>query len=149
MPIRGPLSHIDLCVSDPERSIVFYQALLTALGYERLAISASEFRGVKPRRVAWQIRVDAQATFGIEVRPSSGPNRERRNDRYVPGMHHLAFHAESVADVDRVHTAPVAAGAKVLDEPADYSGQRGYSPGYYADPDGLKIEVAHIPEANR
>jgi catechol 2,3-dioxygenase-like lactoylglutathione lyase family enzyme len=65
---------------------------------------------------------------------------------------HTAFHAESAQDVDRVHGAMVAAGATVLDAPADYTGQRGYSTGYYAafyaDPDGIKIEVAHIPESN-
>ena len=48
--------------------------------------------------------------------------------------------------------AMLAAGATVLDAPADYTGQRGYSRGYYAafyaDPDGIKIEVAHIPDAN-
>jgi catechol 2,3-dioxygenase-like lactoylglutathione lyase family enzyme len=67
-------------------------------------------------------------------------------------MHHVAFHAESARDVDRVHEAMLAAGAAVLDPPADYSGQRGYSPGYYAafyaDPDCIKVEVAYIPDAN-
>jgi catechol 2,3-dioxygenase-like lactoylglutathione lyase family enzyme len=67
-------------------------------------------------------------------------------------MHHMAFHAESASDVDRIHREMAAGGAAVLDEPADYTGQRGYSPGYYAafyaDPDGIKIEVAHIPDSN-
>ena len=84
--------------------------------------------------------------------PSSGPNRQRRSDRYAPGMHHMAFHAESPADVDRIHRALLEAGATVLDPPADYTGRRGYTPGYYAafyaDPDGIRIEVAHIPDAN-
>jgi catechol 2,3-dioxygenase-like lactoylglutathione lyase family enzyme len=67
-------------------------------------------------------------------------------------MHHMAFHAESAKDVDRVHRAMLDAGATVLDAPADYSGQRAYSLGYYAsfyaDPDGIKIEVAYIPDSN-
>ncbi|RMF25545.1 MAG: bleomycin resistance protein [Deltaproteobacteria bacterium] len=152
MPIRGPLAHIDLSTSDPDRAIPFYDALFGALGYQRLAIAATDFRGPKPRRAAWRVRFDSTASFGVEVRPSSGPNRDRPNDRYAPGMHHMAFHAESAQDVDRVHRAMVAAGATVLDAPADYTGQHGYSPGYYAafyaDPDGIKIEVAHIPESN-
>ena len=152
MPIRGPLTHIDLSVSDPDRAIPFYAALFGALGYRRLRIRSPDFQGPRPRRAAWRVRFDSSASFGIEVRPSSGPNRDRPHDRYAPGMHHLAFHAESAKDVDRVHEEMLAAGATVLDAPADYTGRGGYSPGYYAafyaDPDGLKIEVAHIPESN-
>jgi catechol 2,3-dioxygenase-like lactoylglutathione lyase family enzyme len=98
------------------------------------------------------VLLDSGASFGVEVRPSSGPDRERASDRYAPGLHHMAFHAESAADVDRVHQAMLAAGANVLDPPEDYSGQRGYSQGYYAafyaDPARSKIEVAYIPDAN-
>jgi len=36
--------------------------------------------------------------------------------------------------------------------PHDYGAQPGYEPGYYAvffaDPDGVKLEVAYIPRAN-
>jgi hypothetical protein len=43
-------------------------------------------------------------------------------------------------------------GATVLDPPTDYTGQRGYGEGYFAvffaDPDGVKLEVAHIPQEN-
>jgi catechol 2,3-dioxygenase-like lactoylglutathione lyase family enzyme len=152
MPIRGPLTHVDLSISDPDASVPFYEALFSALGYKRLDVPYPDFQGPRPRRAAWQMRLHSGASFGIEVRPSSGPNRERRNDRYAPGMHHMAFHAEGPADVDRIHRAMLEAGATVLDPPADYTGQRGYTPGYYAafyaDPDGIKIEVAHIPDAN-
>ena len=152
MPIRGPLTHLDLSISDPDRAIPFYDALLRALGYERLEIPAPDFQGSAPRRAAWQVRLDSGASFGIEVRPSSGPDKGRPNDRYAPGMHHMAFHAESASDVERIHRAMIEAGATVLDPPVDYTGQRGYCPGYYAafyaDPDGIKIEVAYIPESN-
>jgi catechol 2,3-dioxygenase-like lactoylglutathione lyase family enzyme len=152
MPIRGPLTHVDLSISDPDASLPFYAALFSALGYERLDLPYPDFQGPRPRRAAWQVRFGSGASFGIEVRPASGPNHRRPNDRYAPGMHHMAFHAESPADVDRIHRVLLEAGATVLDPPADYSGQRGYTPGYYAafyaDPDGIKLEVAHIPDAN-
>ena len=151
MPIRGPLAHVDLSVSNPDHSIPFYEAFFTALGYRRLDISPA-FQGFKPSRAAWGIRLDSGASFGVEVRPSSGDDRTRRHDRYARGMHHMAFHARSPEDVDRVHTAMCAVGATVLDAPADYTGHHGYSPGYYAafyaDPDGVKLEVAFIPEDN-
>jgi glyoxylase I family protein len=56
------------------------------------------------------------------------------------------------AKVDQVHAAMLAAGAEVLDAPADYSGQPGYGQGYYAafyaDPDGMKVEVVYEPHSN-
>jgi hypothetical protein len=41
----------------------------------------------------------------------------------------MAFHAETIEKVDQVHAAMLAAGAEVLDAPADYSGQPGYGQG--------------------
>jgi glyoxylase I family protein len=86
------------------------------------------------------------------VRPARPESRDRRYDRYEPGPHHLAFHAESREVVERVHAAMRAAGAEVLDAPTDYGGQPGYEEGYYAaffaDPDGIKLEVAYVPSAN-
>ena len=79
-------------------------------------------------------------------------SRDKLHDRYAPGLHHMAFHAESRSAVDSVHAVMHTAGATVLDPPTDYTAQRGYSPGYYAafyaDPDGVKLEVAYIPETN-
>lgn len=152
MGIRGPLTHIDLSVGEPERSISFYAAFFEALGYRRMPVDVPGFTGPRPERAAWWVRYPGGAVFGIEVRPAKAESRDKRHDRYAPGLHHMAFHAESPEAVDAVHAAMRAAGATVLDPPADYTGQRGYSPGYYAafyaDPDGVKLEVAYIPETN-
>jgi glyoxylase I family protein len=150
--VRGPLSHIDLSVGDPDRSIPFYAALLEALGFRRLRSDAPDFAGERPRRAAWFLRQGDGTIFGLEVRPASPESREEPHDRYAPGLHHLAFHAESAQAVDEVHARVAAAGGRVLDPPADYSGQRGYTEGYYAaffaDPDGVKLEVVHEPLTN-
>ena len=37
MPATGPLSHLDLSVGDPQRSIPFYATLLENLGFTRYA----------------------------------------------------------------------------------------------------------------
>lgn len=152
MPIRGPLNHIDLTITDPSRSIPFYAALFEVLGYERLRVDHPEFAGPTPRRASWLLRCGDGTCFGIEVRPAKASSRDRLHDRYAAGLHHLAFHAESVAAVDEIHAAMNAAGATVLDPPTDYSGQPAYADGYYAvffaDPDGIKLEVAYVPEMN-
>lgn len=152
MPVTGTLSHIDISVCDPDRSIPFYDVFFRALGYRRWIHDDDAWRGDRPRRASWFLRCGDGSIFGVEARPASGENRERRYDRYAPGPHHLAFNADSPATVDRVHAALRDAGATVLDPPADYGGQPGYEPGYYAaffaDPDGVKLEVAHIPSTN-
>jgi catechol 2,3-dioxygenase-like lactoylglutathione lyase family enzyme len=148
----GPLSHIDISVGYPERSIPFYAAFLEALGYRRWNVPLPEWQGASPSRASWGIRYSNGARFGIEVRPARPESRDRRYDRYEPGPHHLAFHADSRETVERVHRAMIAAGATVLDPPADYGGLPGYEEGYfaafYADPDGVKLEVVHLPRDN-
>ena len=77
-------------------------------------------------------------TLLVETR---GAGAERIHDRNAPGLHHLAWSAESREDVDRLHELLIGTGATILDAPADYPR---YGPTYYAvffaDPDGLKLE---------
>ena len=149
MSTGGPLSHIDLSVSDPGRSIPFYDVFLRALGYRRQRVELAGFTGARPERAAWAIGPPKAPGFAIEVRPASGAERNRAVDRYAPGLHHLAFRAESRAAVDAIHAAVRDAGGDVLDAPADYTGHAAYADGYYAaffaDPDGVKLEVVHTP----
>ncbi len=149
MPRSGTISHIDISVGYPELSIPFYEALLTQLGFTRMTTDHPGFSGANPSRAWWSITYSDGGRFGIEVRPAHREKRDQRYDRYRPGPHHIAFHAESRRMVDAVHNAMTRIDAVVLDPPMDYSGQSGYSDGYYAvffaDPDGVKLEVVHLP----
>lgn len=152
MALRGPPSHIDLSVSDPAAAIPFYEVFFEALGWFRFRFDHPEFTGDSPRRAAWFVKYPGGGLFGIEVRTADPDKCDVPLDRYRPGLHHMAFHAESAAAVDEIHERLAAAGARVLDRPTDYSGQPGYSEGYYAaffaDPDGLKLEVVYEPVTN-
>jgi catechol 2,3-dioxygenase-like lactoylglutathione lyase family enzyme len=152
MAITGPLCHIDVSVGYPERSIPFYAAFFEALGYRRWKPAMAGWQEPGATRATWGVRYPNGARFDVEVRPARPESRDRRYDRYEPGPHHLAFHAESREVVERVHRAMLAVGAEVLDPPCDYGGQPGYDEGYYAafyaDPDGVKLEVVYIPRAN-
>ena len=153
MPITGAIAHIDVSVGYPEKSTPFYDAFFTALGYRRWTISDSQWQGDSPRRATWEIKYGNGARFDVEVRPARRESRDRTYDRYEPGPHHLAFHAESREVVESVYRAMLEVEANVLDPPTDYGDQPGYGEGYFAvffaDPDGVKLEVAHIPGANR
>jgi glyoxylase I family protein len=152
MSVSGPLSHIDMSVGYPEKSIPFYDALLSSIGYRRWHVDEPDWSGKNPRRAAWSIECADGSRFGIEVRPARTESRDRRYDRYEPGPHHLAFHAESQMIVDRAHQAVLAIGGEVLDAPAEYGGHPAYGEQYYAvffsDPDGMKLEVCYVKAAN-
>lgn len=152
MPITGALSHIDISVGHPDRSIPFYDAFFSSLGFTRWRSDLPDFAGPRPVRAGWGLKMAGGAWSGIEVRPARPDARDIRYDRYRPGPHHIAFHAESRAKVDAVYAAMVDAGAEVLDAPRDYSDDPAYTPGYYAaffaDPDGVKLEVVYEPRSN-
>lgn len=148
----GTISHIDISVGYPDRSIPFYDTLLCALGFQRMEADYPGFTGANPERAWWSITYPDGRRFGIEARPAETSKRDRRYDRYEPGPHHIAFHADCPATVDKCFEALLELGAEILDPPCDYSGQAGYSDGYYAaffaDPDGVKLEVVHTPGKN-
>lgn len=67
----------------------------------------------------------------------------------LTGRHHLAFQAESRAEVDAFYIAALLNGGQDNGKP----GERQYHPGYYAafvlDPDGNNIEAVYHGEAKR
>ncbi len=142
---NGLLSHIDFSVGNPEESILFYDVLLTGLGYTRWRASSEEWQEPNPTRAAWGVSNLDGTTFGIDLRPAE--RGDRRYDRYEPGPHHIAFNVDEDKDVDAVFESMCELGAEVLDEPTNYGGQPAYGDHYYAvffaDPDGFKIEIVH------
>jgi catechol 2,3-dioxygenase-like lactoylglutathione lyase family enzyme len=137
--MRGGVHHVDLTVKDPRASKPFYQAVLGFMGYVI----------VDERDEIIDFKLEApggghQCFIGIV--PAQGPNAARPHDRYSLGLHHIAWNAQSRADVDAMHALLQRIGATVLDAPADYPQ---YGPGYYAvffaDPDGLKLEYVFKP----
>jgi catechol 2,3-dioxygenase-like lactoylglutathione lyase family enzyme len=63
-----------------------------------------------------------------------------------PGLHHVAWHADSRIDVDNLHRLLIEIGATVLDPPADYPAYgKGYYAVFFADPDGIKLEFVYLP----
>lgn len=135
--MRGAIHHLDLTVRDPWASRDFYAAVLGFMGYREVA---EDDRGF-----------DYELSTGdgfcsIGIMKAVGPNAGRAHDRYSPGLHHVAWTAESREDVDVLHALLQSIGATILDPPADYPqyGQ-GYYAIFFADPDGLKLEYVHQP----
>ena len=124
-------------MSSLERSLPFYRELLEPLGY----VHAGEVRGERGETI-WYLHGDRVGVpLGIREAHSSG-----EHDRYAVGLHHLAFEASSREVVDERHRWAVAQGLEIENEPQEWK----YIPGYYAtffhDPDGIKLEVVHVPD---
>ncbi len=130
----GSLNHVVLTVNDLAASRAFYARLLPALGY-RLA---SEEPGL--------VGYVGADRLGLYLQQAPEDRRAQTFDRYRVGLHHLAFDAPDRSFVDDIHQKLVSWGATILDAPAEYPQ---YEPGYYAvffaDPDGIKLEVVFVP----
>src|SRR6478736_4361590 len=92
MQSRG-IHHLDLVVSDLERSKRFYSELLRGLGWSGVLDVQGE-RG----EAIWYLR--AQDTW-IGLREKQSDAHSVPYDRYAVGVHHLAFEASSREVVDR------------------------------------------------
>jgi glyoxylase I family protein len=126
--------HLDLVVSSIERSLPFYTDLLAPLGYHRV----SEVEGERGETI-WYVSGPG-TSVGLREAQAEG-----EHDRYRVGLHHIAFEAYSRGLVDERHAWLVARGAEIESTPQEYT----YMPGYYAvffyDPDGIKLEILHVP----
>ena len=129
----GTMNHLCLTVKSLEQSEPFYDTILGFMGYQQV-----EKNDIY---IMWWLQ-DAGA---IEITAADPDSPNKFHDRYSPGFHHLAFDADSRERVDSLYKLIQEIGATVLDPPAEYQ----YSPGYYAvffaDPDGLKLELVHMP----
>jgi catechol 2,3-dioxygenase-like lactoylglutathione lyase family enzyme len=130
------IHHVDLVVSSIERSLPFYRELLAPLGFTRVGEVGGE-RG----ETIWYIGGRGTSVGLREAQSDSGPV-----DRYAVGFHHLALEVDSREAVDERAAWLRERGAEIESEPREYD----YIPGYYAvffyDPDGLKLELVHIPD---
>ena len=126
--------HVDLVVSSIERSLPFYRDLLAPLGFHRIG----EVEGERGETI-WYL---SGAGFSLGLREAQS---EGTFDRYRVGLHHLALEAGSRAVVNERTDWLRGQGAEIESGPEEYS----YLPGYYAvffyDPDGIKLEIVHVP----
>jgi catechol 2,3-dioxygenase-like lactoylglutathione lyase family enzyme len=131
MEVLG-VDHIDLTVTDVTRSTTFYEKVLGTLGFSRVTHDSY---------IAW-----SNGKMNIAIRPASPSQRGVAFDRYRAGLHHLALKAQSRGNVDAFHAFLIREGIAVLDAPAEYPQYgAGYYAVFFADPDGLKLELVHFP----
>ena len=128
------MAHVVLTVSDFPRARAFYASLLPAFGMKPV------FDGPK-----FTYFVGARTAIGIE--PCDPAYQGERFVQQRVGLHHLCLRARSREDVDRCAALLRELGATIVHAPA----QGTWAPGYYSvlfeDPDGIRLEVNHVPGA--
>jgi len=120
-----------LTISDFEACFPFYEKLLTYLGMKPVMRSETCF-----------------------IALAGGPRRNHaRDDSYRAekfqqrrvGLHHVCLRARERGDVDKIYAFLKTIDAKIVHPPEDGP----WAPGYYSvlfeDPDGIRLEVNHVP----
>jgi catechol 2,3-dioxygenase-like lactoylglutathione lyase family enzyme len=128
------IAHIQLTVNDPDRCLPFWEKLCHFLGMQTL---------IKGDDVIYCIG----GRTGILVRGVPPDKRGVPFDQDRAGLHHLCFRARGREDIDAVYQFLVdELGARIVHPPEDGSQ---FAPGYYSvlfeDPDGIRVEVNHVP----
>ncbi|MEQ1609530.1 MAG: VOC family protein [Hyphomonadaceae bacterium] len=137
--MRGRIHHLDLTVSDPERSLPLYELFFKHMGYREVDQKADG-------GTEWDLVGDGFMLVGIVK--ARGPNAQHGHDRYAPGPHHAARISPTQEKVEALVAKLQTFGANILDPPADnpqYNQGEGYYAVFFADPDGLKLEYVWTP----
>lgn len=128
------MAHVILTVSQYDKAKEFYSKLMTAMGLECVFDTSG-----------MTYFVGGRTALGIQ--PCAPEFAGERFQQGRVGLHHICFRARSRADVDKVDALLREMDAHIV-SPA----QEGHwAPGYYyvlfEDPDGIRVEVNHVPGA--
>lgn len=128
------IAHIQLTVNDPDRCIPFWEQFCHFLEMKTL---------IKGDGIIYCIG----SRTGILVRGAPPEGDRGAFDQDRAGLHHICFRARQHEDVDAIHTFLVdELNATIVHGPEDGSN---FAPGYYSllfeDPDGIRVEVNHVP----
>lgn len=127
------IAHIQLTVNDPDRCVPFWESLCHFLEMKTL---------IRGDDIVYCIG----SRTGILVRGAPPEKRDTPFDQERAGLHHLCFRARSREGVDAIHRFVAdELRARIVHPPEE----SGFAPGYYSvlfeDPDGIRVEVNHVP----
>ncbi len=126
------VAHTFITAGNFEASVAFYRQLLPFLGLKEVADSPDTYYCVGGRT-------------GVGIRRPAPEHEGARFEQFRVGLHHLCWRVREREDVDQVHDFLAGIGARIVHAPQ----QDAYAPGYYSvlfeDPDGVRLEVNHVP----
>ena len=130
--------HVDLVVSDVERSLAFYREILAPLGWH----GHHEIEGERGETIHYLS--GPGSTIGLRQAPDEAAGLPV--DRYRVGLHHLALETRTREELDETAVRLRRLNATVTDGPREFPEYRaGYHALFFEDPDGLKLELVWTP----
>jgi catechol 2,3-dioxygenase-like lactoylglutathione lyase family enzyme len=133
------IDHIQITVKDMARAVPFYDKFLPLLGFDLQRKTGAVIEEHELHVVEY---IHPRLIFAINS-PRSAFAADTIHRRKPGALHHLAFKAESRAEVDRLHRELAGIGATIVCPPREYPEYT--PPGYYAlffkDPEGIKYEI--------
>lgn len=132
MPARS-IHHVDLAVTDLERSLEFYLALLGLLGL-------SEFERFPSYRGTEEVVYLRWADQMLGLRKADGGSYRY----YEPGIEHIAFYVDTPQEVDETFQRCLQLGVDIHFPPEQDRDLPDYYEMFVWDPDGIRVEVACV-----
>jgi catechol 2,3-dioxygenase-like lactoylglutathione lyase family enzyme len=132
MEING-VAHVMLTVGNYEACLPFYEKLLPFLG------------------LTFVVRKTDSQFYCIGGRTGIGIHKAAENYRGVrfaqgrAGLHHVCLRVRERKDVDAVYQFLLGIGGTIIHPPDEGAWASGYYSVLFEDPDGIRLEVNHIP----
>ena len=128
------IAHIQMTVNDIDRCLPFWEKLCHFLEMKTLIKNDTTLYCIGSRT-------------GILIREAPEAKKSVGFDQDTSGLHHFCFRARTTEDVDAISTfIEKEVDANIIHGPEDGSH---FAPGYYSilfeDPDGIRVEVNHVP----
>ena len=128
------IAHIQMTVNNIEKALPFWEKFCHFLEMKTLIKNETTLYCIGSRT-------------GILIREAPEDKKHVPFDQDTCGLHHLCFRARSKEDIDKIFEyVKKELDPKVIHGPEDGSH---FAPGYYSilfeDPDGIRIEVNHVP----
>lgn len=125
------LHHIAITTANQDKSAPFYDAVFGVLGYQR---------GYTSTQLCTWVGPGPELLLYIVEGDDTAPHRHGR-----PGWQHAALQVADRDTVNAVHQAVTENGWTVVHPPTEYDYSNGYYSVFVEDPDGVRWEIAHIP----
>ncbi len=123
-----PCGHTKISVSDYKK--VFYKDIFEELEYKQISD--------KDNHAGWT----SPEGYGILIAQAKIVDREYKFN--APGLHHLCLKAPTTKVVDKIYQSLLKKNTFIFDTPQRYTDYTDkYYAVFFADPDGIKLEVAY------
>ncbi|WP_424194580.1 VOC family protein [Ampullimonas aquatilis] len=131
------IDHIYITVSDLSRSEQFYDVLLRdILGFRKNSFALNGEPHIQY----------FNRHFGYVLRPQRVVHS---HEPYAPGLHHFCLRVDSIAEVEEIANALLAAGIHATPARLYPDHAPDYWATYFADPDGIRLEVTNYRQERR